>query len=129
MNHDISKVNKMIKNCRHLNRLNYEADDELREEYLLKDKPCVITGLNENWGTKKWTLDFFKTNYSKLKLNVARQNYITNKIEEKEMIMSDYIDYIIQNDNTPEDVPFYNNTDFNPPKELYSDYELPEYFS
>ena len=62
-------------------------------------------------------------------MNVARQNYITNKVEKKEMIMSDYIDYIIQNDKTPEDVPFYNNTDFNPPKELYNDYKLPEYFS
>lgn len=129
MNQNINKVNELIKSCHHLDRIHYKKYDELKESYFNKNVPCVITGLSENWKTKKWSLDFFKTNYGSIKLNLARQNYQTGDIEKKEMLMSDYIDYIVKNDSKPEDVPFYNNTDFNPPKELYPDYDLPEYFN
>ncbi|MFK8101165.1 MAG: cupin-like domain-containing protein, partial [Saprospiraceae bacterium] len=103
--------------------------DLLINNYFNKNIPCVVTGLTENWQTENWTLEFFKDNFGDLKLNLERTNPTTNKVESKEMLMRDYIDYVISNDSQPEDNPFYNNTDFNPPKELYKDYQLPEYFS
>lgn len=127
MNHNTTHVEELINNCPHLDQVHYENKSVLINEYILKNKPCVITGLAEDWQTHRWTLDFFKANYGSMTIKTRRRHFDTSRKEEQQVLMTEYIDYVKENENQPEPIPFYNNTDFHPPKELVRDYQLPDF--
>jgi histone arginine demethylase JMJD6 len=129
MNHNVEYVQNLIASSTELDRVHFTDRPRLVEDYFKKNVPCVVTGLADDWKTKDWTFDFFKKTYGDRQMVVARQNPETQEKEEKEILLADYIDYVTKNDENPEAVPFYLNTMFTPPDELYNDFDLPDDFT
>lgn len=85
------------------------------DEFLSTDKPVILTGLTADWPAQSlWTLDFFRTRYGHLALNLN-------------MTMAQYIDYV---ENTRDESPDYlASWDFLPEApELTAHFSLPAYW-
>ena len=97
--------------------------DEFVQKYASAGKPVIITDVMKNWkASTKWTLDFFKSEYGDLKIDVRdlkNQTYIS-------MTLADYLDYMTAGDTNrllymePWQI-------FGHPK-LREDYKVPVYF-
>jgi Cupin-like domain len=105
--------------------LSYE---EFIREYAFAGKPVIITDLMKNWeASTKWTLDFFKSEYGSVKVEVMDvQLDDINRTSVTSMIMADYIDYMSASNRNQ--LLYLANFILDKYPELYKNYEVPVYF-
>ena len=104
---------------------------EFRKEYLYARRPVVITDAIDSWPARdRWTLDYFKSQYSDTSITVCRLGGERYRPDDTEKVrLSAFIDRLQA--NTFETYPYYVRDDwriFQIHKELLSDYEVPNYF-
>jgi histone arginine demethylase JMJD6 len=108
-----------------IDRISKPTKSEFNENYGLKSKPVLITGLMDNWKAKtKWTSDFLKQNFGNLEEPAYRSN---NRDDKKIFKLEDYINYM--ETNSDKDPYYLTNTQFHLDTEMVNDYEVPSYFT
>src|SRR5258708_25213994 len=107
-----------------IDRISNPTKSEFNENYGLKSKPVLITGLMDNWEAKtKWTPDFFKNKFGNVEATASRSK---DRNDRKTFKIGDYFNYM---QGSSEKDPYYlTNSQFHLNTELVNDYAPPPYF-
>ena len=107
-----------------IDRISNPTKAEFNENYGLKSKPVLITGLMDNWEAKtKWTPEFFKNKFGNVEATASRSK---DRNDRKTFKIGDYFNYM---EGSSEKDPYYlTNSQFHLNTELINDYEPPSYF-
>jgi len=102
------------------NNLSY---DEFVREYASLGKPVIITDVVKDWKAfKKWTLDFFRSEYGSIKTDVIDSNSKTRI----SMTIADYLDYMSACDR--DQILYIDEWRISSTPALYEDYNVPVHF-
>ena len=125
---DLDYVAKLIDEQSHIDVVDASDQDRIIDHYVKRSQPLKIRNMASKWRTDQWTLDYFREQKGRLSFPVKRRCIETAQEVEKQVSIAEFIDYMVDNEATPETTPFYLNTNFGPTGSMLSDYCVPEYF-
>jgi histone arginine demethylase JMJD6 len=99
---------------------------EFRAEYLLAQRPVILTGLTDDWPARnRWTLDSLRKSFGEKVVRVTRTDDDTVVM----MPLSEYLDYLAQPaDPRPLYLATWTIGSDNGNAALFRDYQVPEHF-
>ncbi len=125
---------------RSIDRVEKPSVAEFQHEFVMQEKPVIITGVANKWkASSQWTPDFFKALFGDVTAPMRASNneldvFFGGCTEKKEISIADYIDSLANPSDIAEKHSYLGNIPFNSPlakphlDQIRQDFEFPTYF-